>query len=148
VLYSAHVLPDKTPLDLCSRDSSTVYQASSPTNRWNRGLPLVSERLHHCPQAMQGLPGLLGPDGMGAFAAGMQQMQQQGMQQGGYMQQQQQPPRLGRSSMDIGSGSPTHSGMAGKISDRSKRDIVSTPSMLTLERPPRGSKLVVSGTSS
>lgn len=94
---------------------------------------------------MQGLPGLLGPDGMGAFAAGMQQMQQQGMQQGGYMQQQQQqqPPGLGRSSMDIGSGSPTHSGMAGKFSDRSKWDIVSTPSMLTLEPPPRGSKLVV-----
>jgi hypothetical protein len=56
-------------------------------------------------QALQGLPGMLGGDGMG-YAAGLQPMQQ-----GVYPQPP--PPRLGRSSMDTGgTGSPTHSGLA------------------------------------
>lgn len=57
-------------------------------------------------QALQGLPGMLGGDGMG-FNGGLPPMQQ-----GGYPQAP--PQRLGRSSMDTGgTGSPTHSGLAG-----------------------------------
>jgi hypothetical protein len=60
----------------------------------------------HTMQALQGLPGMLGGDGMG-FNGGLPPMQQ-----GGYPQAP--PPRLGRSSMDTaGNGSPTHSGLAG-----------------------------------
>jgi uncharacterized membrane protein YgcG len=59
-------------------------------------------------QALQGLPGMLGSDGMG-FNAGLQPMQQ-----GGYPQAP--PPRIGRSSMDTaGTNSPTHSGLVGAV---------------------------------